>query len=164
MNKPFVPLDNIDTVLPILSKIAIWGGASDEERARIFRRLEVGIFEKGEYIYRKGDHPTHIYIVKKGKVSIRVSHKDTVVERETLTTGSCFGVGALMALETQAVSAIAVEESEVLALSRQSLFELRHEDIHLFALLMMNIAREIARKLKSADTMILSYACGDHDT
>lgn len=156
--KPFKPLENSDAILPILSRIAIWGGASDEECAKIFKRLETGAFESGEYIYRKGDHPTYIYIVKSGKIGIFVSERDTVVEKETLTTGSCFGVGALMALETQMVSAIALENSEILALSRQSLFELRHEDIHLFALLMMNIAREIARKLKTSDMLLLHYA------
>ncbi|MBP1735824.1 MAG: hypothetical protein H6Q53_2111, partial [Deltaproteobacteria bacterium] len=38
--KSFVPLDNIDSVLSILSKIAIWGGLLDEERSKVFKRLE----------------------------------------------------------------------------------------------------------------------------
>ena len=156
--KPFMPLESIDSVLPILSKIALWGGTSDEERSKIFKRLEVGIFEKGEYIFQKGDQPCHIYIVKKGQIGIFISDEDTVVEKEILTVGGCFGVPPLMAMATEMATAIAREDSEVLALSRQSLLELRHEDIHLFALLMMNIAREIARKLKSTDDILLRYA------
>jgi CRP-like cAMP-binding protein len=65
-----------------------------------------------------------------------------------------------MAMATHMGTAIAREDSEVLVLSRQSLLELRHEDIHLFALLMMNIAREIARRLKLTDDILLNYVHG----
>jgi CRP-like cAMP-binding protein len=160
VSKSFVPLDNIDSVLSILSKIAIWGGLSGEERSKVFKRLEVGFFKKGEYIFQKGDQPSHIYIVKSGKIDIFISDRDTIIEKETLAVGGCFGVAALMAMETHMGTAIAREDSEVLVLSRQSLLELRHEDIHLFALLMMNIAREIARRLKLTDDILLNYVHG----
>jgi CRP-like cAMP-binding protein len=156
--KSFVSLDNIDSVLSILSQIAIWGGLSDEQRSKVFKRLEVGIYKKGEYIFRKGDQPSHIYIVKKGRIDLFISDRDTVIEKETLTVGGCFGVASLMAMATHMGTAIAREDSEILVLSRQSLLELRHEDIHLFALLMMNIAREIARRLKLTDDILLNYA------
>ena len=160
MSKSFVPLDNIDSVLSILSKIAIWGGLLDEERSKVFKRLEIGFFKKGEYIFKKDDQPSHIYIVKSGKIDIFISDRDTIIEKETLAVGGCFGVAALMAMETHMGTAIAREDSEVLVLSRQSLLELRHEDIHLFALLMMNIAREIARRLKLTDDILLNYVHG----
>ena len=161
--KSFVPLDNIDSVLSILSKIAIWGGLSDEERSKVFKRLEVGFFKKGEYIFQKGDQPSHIYIVKSGKIDLFISDRDTIIEKETLAAGGCFGVAALMAMATHMGTAIAREDSEILVLSRQSLLELRHEDIHLFALLMMNIAREIARRLKLTDDILLNYVHGHKD-
>jgi CRP-like cAMP-binding protein len=134
-NQSFVSLDNIDSVLSILSQIAIWGGLSDEQRSKVFKRLEVGIYKKGEYIFRKGDQPSHIYIVKKGRIDLFISDRDTVIEKETLTVGGCFGVASLMAMATH-----------------------MGEDIHLFALLMMNIAREIARRLKLTDDILLNYA------
>lgn len=158
MIKPFAPLDNIESVLSILSQVAIWGGLSDEERSKVFKRLEIGIYEKGEYIFKKGDQPSHIYIVKSGTIDLFISDQDIVIEKETLTAGGCFGVAALMAMATHMGTAIAREESEILVLSRQSLLELGHEDIRLFAFLMMNIAREIARRLKLTDDILLQYA------
>jgi CRP-like cAMP-binding protein len=158
--KSFVPLDNIDSVLSILSQIAIWGGLSDDQSSKVFKKLEIGIYEKGEYIFRKGDQPSHIYIVKSGKIDLFISDQDIVIEKETLTAGGCFGVAALMAMETHMGTAIAREDSEILVMSRQSLLELGHEDIRLFALLMMNIAREIARRLKLTDDILLNYVHG----
>ena len=62
-----------------------------------------------------------------------------------------------MAMQRHTSTAIALEDSEVMALSRQSLLQLRHEDIELFVLLMMNIARELARRLKLTDDILLQY-------
>ncbi|WP_028893865.1 hypothetical protein [Syntrophorhabdus aromaticivorans] len=61
--KTYNPLKDIDSVIAILSRISVWGGFTSEQQAKIYNRLEVGTFKKGEYVFRKGDQPTHIYIV-----------------------------------------------------------------------------------------------------
>jgi CRP/FNR family cyclic AMP-dependent transcriptional regulator len=155
--KAYTPLKDIESVLPILSKIAMWGGVSDEQRKSIFKRLGTGVFKKGEYVFRKGDEPTYIYIVKKGKIELRISTPEVDVEKMTLSAGECFGVASLMAMQKHTNNAVAVEDSEVMVLSRQSLLELQDEDIALFALLMMNTARELARRLKLTDDILLCY-------
>ncbi len=153
----YSPLKDVDSVASILSRISIWGGLTSEQQEKIYRRLEVGTFKKGEYIFRKGDQPSHIYIVKSGKIDLCTSDQVVSVQKETLETGGSFGVAALMAMQTHMVTAIAAEDSELMVLSRQALLGLLHEDVKLFALLMMNIAREIARRLKMTDDILLEY-------
>jgi CRP/FNR family cyclic AMP-dependent transcriptional regulator len=153
--KTYHPLEDIDSVISILSRISVWGGLTDEQQAEVYRRLEVGTFRKGEYIFRKGGEPSHIYILKSGKIEIVTADQDVSVRKETVETGGCFGIIALMAVQTYTGTAIAVEDTEVMVLSRQALLGLYHEDIKLFALLMMNIAREIARKLTTTDEILL---------
>jgi len=36
--------------------------------SEVCRWLEQGAFVKGEHIFRKGDDPSHIYIVTRGKI------------------------------------------------------------------------------------------------
>jgi CRP-like cAMP-binding protein len=153
----FVPLKDIESVLPILSDIAIWGGVTEGQRDKIFKRLETGIFKEGEYIFRKGDEPSYIYIVRRGKVDLIITDRQINLEKTTLMVGECFGVASLMAMRKHTYTAIALEDSEVMVLSRQALLQLRQEDIELFALLMMNIARELARRLELTDDILLDY-------
>jgi CRP/FNR family transcriptional regulator, cyclic AMP receptor protein len=160
--KTYHPLKDIDSVTAILSRISVWGGLTDTQREEIYKRLEVGTFRKGEYVFRKGDQPTHIYIVKSGKIDLQTSEQDVTFQKETVSTGGCFGVAALMAMQTHMATAIAAEDSEVMVLSRQALLGLYHEDIKLFGLLMMNIAREIARRLKLTDDILLQYLLHEH--
>ncbi len=151
----FSPLRNTREVLPILSQIAIFGGATEFQQQEIFRRLEIGIIEEGEYIFQKGDEPSHIYIVKSGEIELLIPGADVTIQKKKLGIGECVGQVALMSMQPHAVSAVAAERSELIVLSRRAMHQLRHEDIELFALLMMNIARELARRLKFTDEMLL---------
>ncbi len=155
--KTFEPLKDIDSVKAILSKISIWGGLTDDQQDKIYKQLNVGSFRKGEYIFRKWDQPTYIYIVKNGRVDLIASDQGVAIQKESVKSGGSFGIAALMAMQPHMVTAVAAENSEIMVLSRQAILEIRYEDIELFALLMMNIAREISRRLKLTDDIFLQY-------
>ncbi len=60
-------------------------------------------------------------------------------------------------MQPHMVTAVAAENSEIMVLISALILEIRYEDIELFALLMMNIAREISRRLKLTDDIFLQY-------
>ena len=155
--RAFIPLKDVESVLPILSDIAILGGFSDRQLHEIFKYLEESVFKQGETVFQKGDEPTHIYIVKKGKIDLLIAKQEVLLKKKTLATGDCFGEASLMAMHTHTATAIALEDSEVMVLSRQALLQLRKEDNQLFSLLIMNIARELARRLELTDEILLHY-------
>ena len=155
--KTFVPLVNIETVIPILSKIAIFGGFEDRQLHEIFKYLEEAIFRQGDYVFQKGDDPSHIYIVKNGKIDLLITNQQVVLRKKTLAVGDCFGEASLMAMHMHTATAIAIEDSEVMVLSRRALLQLQREDSKMFSLLMMNIARELSRRLELTDEILLHY-------
>ena len=154
----FAPLADQNSILGMLSQISILGGVSDLQRDRILRCLELAFFRKGEVVFEKGSDPAHIYIVKSGKLELVVTDdENTVLKRKELHPGECFGEASLMSMQRHSAAVVALEDSEVLAISRHSLISLQHEDLALFAMLMMNIARELARRLKFTDDVIQHY-------
>jgi len=155
--KTFVPLKEVDSVYAILAQISIFGGTTDIQRKEIFRRLETGTFEKGEYIFQKGDEPSHIYIVKNGSIDLLITDGEVIIQKKELGVGECFGEASLMSMHTHTASAIATTQTEIIVLSRHALNLLRHEDPPLFSLLLINIARELARRLKITDDILLHY-------
>ena len=155
--KLFVPLADTESVRTILSEIAILGGFSDRQLSEIFKYLEEAVYEPGEYIFQKGDEPSYIYIVKKGKIDLLITKQKVILKKKTLAAGDCFGEASLMAMHKHTATAIARETSEVMVLSRRALLQLRKEDSKLFSLLMMNIARELARRLELTDEILLHY-------
>ena len=149
------PLTNSDSVSSIISQLRLFGGVTDEQLEAIFRRMELWTFGAGEVVFKKGDEPLHLYIVKSGKIDLQITENDVVVHKHGLQVGECFGESSLMSMHKHTATATAVVESEIMVLSRNALIGLKHEDLELFALLMMNLARELARRLYITDQMLL---------
>ena len=151
----FVPLENPEEVVSILSQISIFGGISDAQQQEIFSRLQVGTVKKGEFVFQKGDEPSHIYIVESGLIELFIPDREHTIEKKRLGVGECFGQVAVMSIHQHTISAVALEDTTLIVLSRRALYQLHQEDIHLFAMLMMNIARELARRLQFTDELLL---------
>ncbi len=154
------PLTNLDSVRPILAQLRIFGGVTDPQLATIFQKLELWILPAGEVVFHKGDEPRHIHVVKSGKIDLQLTENEVVLHKHELQVGECFGEASLMSMHRHTSTAIAAVDSEILVLSRKALIDLKHEDLALFALLMMNLARELARRLYITDQMLLAATTG----
>ena len=153
--KAFSPLENLDEVVSILSKISIFGGTTDAQQQELFRRLETGAIKKGQFVFQQGDEPSHLYIVRSGGIELFIPDKEATIRKKKLGVGECFGQVAVMSIHQHTVSAVAAEDTQFIVLSKHALHQLHHEDVELFALLMMNIARELARRLQFMDSLLL---------
>src|SRR5579862_7082852 len=96
MTRDYVPLNDVSSVTSILSKISFLGGVPDEQRDEVFRHLEVGSFKKGEYISKRGEPPSHIYIIRKGKVAVMITDNEVAIRKREFNVGDCFGEAALL--------------------------------------------------------------------
>jgi hypothetical protein len=146
--KEYSPLTDVESVLSMLSQISFLGGVSDAERDCIFRRLEIGVFKRGEYVSMKGDVPSHIYIIKRGKIDLLLTGGGAPIKKREFKAGECFGEAALLSMINNTASFVAAEDSEVIVLSRRALNQLRGDDPKVFCVLILNLARELARKLQ----------------
>lgn len=149
------PLTDFDSVHSIISQLRIFGGVTDRQWAELFRHLEMWKVPAGEVIFHKGDEPLHIHIVKSGKIDLQIREEDVVIHKHELHVGECFGEASLMSMHKHTSTAVAAVESEIIVLSRRALITLNKVDVKLFALLMMNLARELARRLYLTDQMLL---------
>jgi len=146
--------------MSILSKISFLGGVSDAQRNKIFQLLEISSFKKGEYVSRKGEEPSHIYIIRKGKIELLITDNKVAVKKREFNVGACFGEAAMLSMINNTASFVAAEDSELIVLSRRALNRLRQDDINVFCILIMNLARELARKLQYTDDILLKHEHG----
>jgi len=151
------PLLEVKKVLPILNKISILAGLSDEQLYDIFRMLEKVSYADGEVVFKQGDQPSHIYIIKKGQIKLFVENGDKPFELVSFGEGDCFGESSIIGIRPHAATAIAQGETELVVLSRTTLMSLYESDIHLFSMLILNIAREACRRLNASSETMLHY-------
>ncbi len=155
--KTFEPLLDVENVLPILNKISIFAGLSEDQLYTLFRLIEKATYDPEEVIFEQGSQPSHIYIVKYGKVKLVATKDETPFELIAFEQGQCFGESSVIGIQPHAATAVAVEKTELLVLSRNLLLSIYISDIQLFSTLILNIAREACRRLHSSSEVLLHY-------
>lgn len=155
--KVYYPLNDVENVISILNKIAIFGGLTDKHLCEIFKLLKKVDYWAGEYIYKQGEDASHIYIIKKGEVKIIVNCEDEPYELISFSEGDCFGETSVIGIQSHSASALAVTDTELIVLERCSLLALFENDKELFGLLILNIARETSRRLHKSDDILIHY-------
>ncbi len=153
-----LPLLDVEKVLPILNRIAVFGGLDDAQLYAVFRMLETELYHKGEFIFRQGDAPSHIRIIRTGKVHMIANVEGTPLELFEFNPGDCFGETSVLAIQPHTAHALAMEETELMVIPREKLFALYDTNPRLFGMLMMNIAREASRRLNRTEEVMLHYA------
>jgi CRP-like cAMP-binding protein len=155
--RTYEPLLDIENVLPILNKISILAGLSEPQLYKLFRLLSCVSYKANETVFEQGDEPGHIYIVKKGKVKLVVWQDDTPLELIVFEEGHCFGEASVIGIQRHKGTTIATTDTDLIILSRKVLMSIYDTDKELFSILILNIAREVCRRLYASDDILLHY-------
>ena len=106
----------------------------------------VRTFKAGEIIFRQGDPAEELYIVKNGKVEIRLGNRLL----DTLPELSIFGEMALIDHNPRSATAVAATDATVVPVSEKQFLFLVSRTPH-FAL---NVMRVLAQRLRTTNSVI----------
>ena len=114
----------------------------------------------GQVLISEGEIASHMFVVLSGEVE--VSHQggsDHDVRVALLGPGDWVGEMAILDVQPRSASVQALAPSLLLRLTASDVQKhIYDRDITQYALLLMNIARELSRRLRVADTLIASSA------
>lgn len=138
----------------MLNQVSFLGGLSDEQRSTIYEYFEMCHAEAGDWIEQRGKPATRIHIIQRGRVELLI-HKDgqTTYKRD-FNEGDSFGEAAMLSLVNNNASFRAAEPCELLLISNRNLLKLHHKEPKIFSIVILNIARDLARKLQYTDEML----------
>jgi len=130
---------------------SLLGAFTDSQISSLLRSGRYRDFRAGERVFNQGDLPKSVYIVVSGRVDLVVRKSGIYSLEASFLPGDSLGETALIGIQPQVGSAIVVgDDAELLEISRDVILNLYDEDLELYGLLMMNIARELSRKLHGA--------------
>ncbi|MBU1862343.1 MAG: cyclic nucleotide-binding domain-containing protein [Candidatus Omnitrophica bacterium] len=155
--KKYQPLLDIEKIAPLLNKISLFGGLTPGHLALLFPLLQSVSYKAGEIIFKQGEEPTHIYIVRSGEVKIIVNIDTRPLGIVTFSEGQCFGETSAIGIQPHSASAVAVVDTELIVLTTEALLSMFEHAKDLFGLLMLNLAREACRRLQKTDEVLLHY-------
>ena len=125
---------------------------SDEQLEEIAKITQKKSYKIHEHIYERGNPAKHLFVVKKGLVSLRrIDPGDEVgIAFESREPGGLFGAASLMKPQEYTLTAICLEDTEVMAIDADKLFELCENDPAIGYQLMLKIAQIYFERYKVA--------------
>lgn len=133
------------------NKFDFFNAFSKDQLAGLAKVTETKTFKKGSEIYKEGDRANHIFLVSKGWVSLRKldPERDIGISFENREKGELFGTACFMKPQEYTLNAICMEDSEVMAMDADKLFDLFQKDYQVGYLFLKEIAKVYFERYKS---------------
>jgi len=146
---------SIDEIAQELSVLAIFAGLPHESLLLFAERTEAIAVSENEDIYSEGEQGDSLYVLRSGVLEViknKAGQEKTLAE---LRVGEVFGEMSFVDMQARSATVRAKERCELFRFSYDTLVELRRTELKTFTLLFMNLAREISRRLRRSDTLLM---------
>ena len=144
----------------LLQAMPIFGAIREDTLAFLLDHTKAVSVAAGQFFFREGDAATGMFVLEAGRVCIskRWHNRDFILRH--LGQGDCFGEMALMDLQPRSASVRAEEDCTAIELRAEDLYRLFERDAEQFALIQMNMGREVCRRLRATDELLFHAEMG----
>ena len=146
--------------IELLQRMPIFGGVGANILQFLVGLCPVESVSKNEFFFREGDQADSMFVLEAGKAAVLKSWRGQDCLLRTLEQGDCFGEMAVMDLCPRSASVRAVEDCTAIRISAANLYKVYSQDLKQFALIQMNMGREVSRRLRATDELLFRAEMG----
>ena len=137
-----------------LRKMPVLAGLSDQTLTLLIEHANLVEKDPGEFYFRQDDPSDSVFVLQDGVVAIERLWQQEPVELGRLSRGDCFGEMSLIDLMPRSASVKALSECFAIELPHNCLHNLYKQDLEQYAIIMMNMGREVSRRLRVTDNRL----------
>jgi CRP-like cAMP-binding protein len=130
-----------------LQKYSLFGGLLEDQIKQIVPLIETERYKPGDVIMAEGDLNDRIRFILSGRVAVSKGGVDLTEFAE----GDFFGEMEVLDIMPTAATITALDVVEVMIISNKSLREIYRNDPRTFSMFIMNLARDLSRRLRHMD-------------
>lgn len=145
----------------MLRRLAIFGALRVDSIELLLDQSTEKRVAAGDHFFREGDTGNAVYVLQSGRVEVVRDWHGESIDLGTLGPGDCFGEMALIDFQPRSASVRAIDDTCSIELPASSVRRLSQEDVEQYAILMMNLGREVSRRLRVADRRLFAM-CQTH--
>lgn len=140
--------------IQLLQAMPVFGGINENILSFLIDRARLFNVRKGGYFFHEGDPGESMYVIIEGDVAIIKKWRDQHYVLRNLRCGDSFGEMALIDLFPRSASVCAVTDTRTIEMTHDLLYQVYEKDVEQFAMIQMNVGRELSRRLRRADELI----------
>jgi CRP/FNR family transcriptional regulator, cyclic AMP receptor protein len=138
-----------------LQTAPVLAGLSHEVLAQLASSLPVVMLKIGECVFREGDPAREMFILIDGELEIlKKSRRGKEARVAILGPGDAFGEMSVLDLQPRSATVRAVSQVRLVRMSTEELDALYRRDLKAYSMLVLNIARDLSRRLRVADGLV----------
>lgn len=138
------------SIINVIKSSPLFFELYDEEIDSIVQDCSVLSLEKGDYIFKEGEEGNEIYLILTGGAYVQKGD----VKLVELKKGDLFGEMVLLDERTRTADIVSSNFTDVLVLSYDVIFGIFKRNPKIFSLLMLNLCRLMAKRLKGSSEEI----------
>jgi len=141
-----------------LRDIGLFGGLSDETLEKLASDLEVIQLQPGAVVFKEGDSGREMFVLLEGEIEV-LKHSKSLRETRVALLGPSDWFGEMSILDVMPRSATVrtLSPSRVLRITAHDLDALYRRDLRAYSLVVLNIAREMSRRLRVVDGLLAEF-------
>ncbi|MEY4748455.1 MAG: hypothetical protein RIQ60_669 [Pseudomonadota bacterium] len=152
----------------LLQGMPIFGGIRGDALELLLEQASIVEVARDAYFFREGDQAQAMYVLESGRAAVLKDWGGEPFLLHYLRAGDCLGEMALMDLFPRSASVRAVQDCCAIELTPTDMLRLAQSDMEQFALIQMNLGREVSRRLRATDELLFATRQGSaelgHDT
>jgi len=133
------------------NKHSLFGGFSSADIERVEPLFELRTFVSGTVLFEQGQAVDSIYFLIQGSVRVCRGTAELIV----FLVGDTFGEIEMLDTKPAAATVTALEDVRTACLGHKGLYGLYKLDTRLYSIFMMNLARDLARRLRRMDELMV---------
>jgi CRP-like cAMP-binding protein len=137
--------------LSLLANVPIFSALDDKALGILEAEAQLVSIAPGDYFFRQWDPGRMMYVLKTGHCRVHVSWASREVQLARIGPGDCFGEIALIDAAPRSASIQADTFCTAIGISNQNLEKLKRLYLDQYVIVLENIAREMCKRLRSAD-------------
>jgi CRP-like cAMP-binding protein len=139
----------------MLADIGLFAALDLEVRQHLVDTLAVLSYAPGDVVFHEGESARELFVVINGEFEVLKRSKRGIEARVAiLGMGDWFGEMSIVDAQPRSASVRALAQSKLLVVSSADLEALYRRDVKAYALLVLNVARELSRRLRVADGVL----------
>ncbi len=144
--------------LDLLQSMPIFGGIAATSLELLLAGALPVERDAREYFFREGAMAESMFVLERGRAQVAKLWDNQEHPLRILKSGDCFGEVALLDMMPRSASVQALDPCHAIEIPRAALYALYQENLEQFTMIIMNMAREVSRRLRLADNRLFEFS------
>ena len=142
-----------ETNVERLREVGLFGGLSDASLVELAGAHDLVDAPPGDAVFHEGDAGREMFIVLDGEIELYRTVRGAERRIALVAQNDWFGEMSLLDYQPRPTSARVLRQARLLRVTGRDLDHLYRRDMKGYALLLLNIAREMSRRLRAIDAL-----------